>query len=216
MRTTVKRNHNISFRIRMVSNIIIPVPQYIRALLFDCDGTLVDSMPLHMEAWEYVITQAGATFDFDFFSSKKGMKETEIINLYNKEYGTSLVSEKIVAKKKEYVMKHIERVKPIEPVLDVVKRYWKVLPMAVVSGSTRAIVESELNTIGILNCFDVILTADDPIPQKPSPDMFLEAARRMNVPPDCCQVFEDGDYGLLAAQRAGMLPTDIRQFITQE
>jgi HAD superfamily hydrolase (TIGR01509 family) len=63
------------------------------------------------------------------------------------------------------------------------------------------------------SCFTAIITADDKdIQPKPSPEIFLEAARRIDVTPQFCQVFEDGDLGLEAARKAGMLATDIRVF----
>ena len=80
---------------------------------------------------------------------------------------------------------------------------------------SREIVERELQVIGIAHLFDAILTGDDPIKPKPFPDLFLEAARKIGIPPSSCQVFEDGDIGLQAAVNAGMHTTDIRQFMQE-
>jgi beta-phosphoglucomutase-like phosphatase (HAD superfamily) len=99
---------------------------------------------------------------------------------------------------------------PISYVVDVARAYHGILPMAVASGGIREIVDLELDAIGIKNFFEEILTADDDIKPKPAPDLFLEAARRLGIAPEYCQVFEDGDLGLEAARIAGMLPTDIR------
>jgi HAD superfamily hydrolase (TIGR01509 family) len=97
--------------------------------------------------------------------------------------------------------------------VDVVRRYASLLPMAVASGGSRFNVELQLKTVGILQLFQAVITADDDVAPKPSPDIFLEAAKRIHVDPEQCQVFEDGDIGLDAAREAKMLATDIRLFL---
>jgi HAD superfamily hydrolase (TIGR01509 family) len=189
---------------------LIPVPENIKGLIFDCDGTLVDSMPLHMRAWEYALSRTGSVWDYEFFFSKKGMEEKEIIDLYNRQFGASLDKAATLGLKHEFFRAHPEEFKAIRPVVDVAVRHKDALPMAVASGSTRENVILELKTVGIIHLFDVILTASDAITPKPSPDIFLEAARRIGVPAHLCQVFEDGDPGLEAARKAGMLATDVR------
>ncbi len=189
------------------------MPGCIRGLIFDCDGTLVDSMPLHMKAWEHVIAAGGGAWDFDFFFAKKGTPEERLVSLYNEHFGTNLHPQDTVRAKHEFFRSHADGLKPIRPVLDVVDRYREKLPMAVASGGVREIVDFELNVLGIKELFEAILTADDNIGHKPAPDIFLESARRLGVEPEYCQVFEDGDLGLEAAQAAGMLPTDIRLFV---
>jgi beta-phosphoglucomutase-like phosphatase (HAD superfamily) len=192
---------------------LIEVPTYIGGLIFDCDGTLVDSMSLHMRAWEHAISKAGAVWDYDFFFSKKGMEEKEIVDLYNERFATSLDSITTVRCKHEYFQAHASGFKPIEHVVAVVWRYKDILPMAVASGSTRENVHLELQAVGIEHLFKVILTADDGIRPKPASDIFLEAARGINVPPHLCQVFEDGDLGLEAARKVGMRAVDVRCFV---
>jgi HAD superfamily hydrolase (TIGR01509 family) len=194
---------------------LIPVLEHIRGLIFDCDGTLVDSMPLHMKAWEETVQSFGANFDPEFFFPKKGMRDTDIVAQFNLQFGKSLNSADAVRVKDSFFLQHVDGVKPLRLVVDVVRRYHKVLPMAVASGGTREVVERELQVIGIAHFFDVILTGDDPFNPKPFPDLFLEAARKMGVQPSLCQVFEDGDLGLQAAENAGMPATDIRQFMQE-
>ncbi len=193
----------------------IEIPESVQALLFDCDGTLIDSMPLHLQAWEQVIKAVGGKYDYDFFFSRKGMRETDIVRLYNQHYGTSFDPEKIVAHKHEFVLSHLDTLKPINFVVDIVFRYRSILPMAVVSGGRRDIVQKELELIGILDAFDVVITGDDPLKPKPEPDMFIEAAKKLGVVPQYCLVFEDGDYGLEAAKKAAMMAIDIRLFVEQ-
>ena len=215
---TVSQRHHGSDTLSKVaanSRAGILVPGYVRGLIFDCDGTLVDSMPLHMKAWEHVIVRYGAPYHRDFVDSQKGMKETAIVTLYNQRFGTSLDEYSVVAEKQRYLSARIHEVKPFEPIVSVVRRSRRLLPMAVASGSARDIVIGELEAIGLADVFAIVLTADDPLPPKPAPDLFLEAARRMQIPPAQCQVFEDGDAGLEAARRAGMLATDVRPFTGQ-
>lgn len=191
----------------------INIPPEIKALIFDCDGTLVDSMPMHMQAWQQAFSQVGTHYDRDLLFSFKGMKETDVIISYNSHYRTSLNPEEMVRIKHQFLSEKIAYVQPIKIVVDIAKEYYGKIPLAVVSGSPKKIVYPELETIGILNLFETILTADDPFKPKPAPDIFLEAAKRIGVKPEYCQVFEDGDPGLESARNAGMLATDIRVYI---
>lgn len=189
----------------------IEVPEYIKGLIFDCDGTLVDSMPLHMKAWQHVITARGGIWDFDFFFSKKGMPEEEIVVLYNAHFTRVFDAAETVRDKHRFFRAHAGEFKPISRVLEVAVRYRGVLPMAVASGGVRENVDLELEALRIKDFFQAVVTADDDVRPKPSPDILLEAARRIGVAPQFCQVFEDGDLGLEAARVAGMLATDIRR-----
>ena len=170
-------------------------------------------MPLHMKAWKETIESFGEAYDDDFFFSRKGMRDADIVSEFNSRFGTVLDAAGVGRAKDLWFANHVGTVAPVSPVLDVVRRYHSVLPMAVVSGSAREIVEKELKVIGAAHFFDVILTADDPFRPKPAPDLFFEAARRIGVQPALCQVFEDGDIGLQAAKNAGMIATDIRLFL---
>jgi len=188
----------------------IEVPEYVKGLIFDCDGTLVDSMPLHMKAWEHVISEKGGIWDYQFFFSKKGTPEERLVYLYNVQFDRKLDPRETVRAKHEFFRSFAEELKPIPHVLEVVNMCRGKLPMAVASGGVREIVSLELDVVKIKDLFQTILTADDNIKPKPAPDIFLEAAKRLGVAPACCQVFEDGDLGLEAARIAGMLPTDVR------
>jgi beta-phosphoglucomutase-like phosphatase (HAD superfamily) len=188
----------------------IKVPEYIQALIFDCDGTLVDSMPLHMKAWEHVISSRGGPWNYDFFFSKKGTPEKKLVDLFNARFARTLDPIETVRCKHEYFWAHACELQPIPHVVEIARKYCGVLPMAVASGGTRKNVTLELEAIQLKDFFEVILSADDDIRPKPAPDIFLEAARRLGVEPRYCQVFEDGDLGLEAAKAADMLPTDVR------
>ncbi len=185
----------------------------IKAIIFDCDGTLVDSMPMHMKAWENSIKHFNASFDKEYLFSLKGMKENDIVKLYNRKTGTVLNPEDVITLKHEYVMRHVKNVKPIIPVVKIAKQYYGKLPLAVVSGNIREVVNEELSVTGIINLFDIIITADDPFKPKPSPDIFLAAASEMSIEPGYCVVLEDGDAGLEAAEAAGMKSIDVRKYL---
>ena len=185
----------------------------IKALIFDCDGTLVDSMPLHMKAWEEVFKIFNENFDYDYLYSLKGMREIEIIGLYNKKFGININAVEMVSSKHEYFLKNINSIKPIEAVVNIAKEYYGKLPQAVVSGSVKEIVLKELEVIEISHLFKIFLTASDSFPPKPAPDIFVAAAESLNVLPEQCLVFEDADSGLEAAEKAGMKKIDVREFI---
>jgi beta-phosphoglucomutase-like phosphatase (HAD superfamily) len=191
----------------------IEIPGYIKGLIFDCDGTLVDSMPLHMKAWEYAINNAGAVWDYDFFFSKKGMPGKDIIELYNQHFAKNIFFVETMQVKQEYFHRHRKDFQPIQPIVNIVLRYKDILPMAVASGGIQENVCLQLEALGIKEYFKAIITADDDIKPKPSPDIFLEAAVRLGVSPNLCQVFEDGDLGLQAAHEASMIATDVRPFL---
>ncbi len=186
----------------------------IKGLIFDCDGTLVDSMPLHVQAWKEAVKKFGATYDQAFFYSCKGMKEKDIVPLYNARHKTNLDPEQLVEAKHKYFSQNISQIKRIDIVADIALKYKGVLPMAVVSGGTRENVFAELKITGLDSLFEIMLTADDSFAPKPAPDLFLEAARRISVNPLTCMLFEDADLGIEAALNAKMHVTDVRHYIS--
>jgi HAD superfamily hydrolase (TIGR01509 family) len=132
------------------------------------------------------------------------------VNLYNSKFGVRFDPVDIVRIKHRYFHENSSEFKPIPHVVAIAQEYRNLLPMAVASGGTRENVILELKAIHLEDCFSTILTADDDIKPKPAPDLFLEAAKRIGIAPEYCQVFEDGDLGLEAARLAGMLATDVR------
>ncbi len=191
----------------------LEVADGIRGLIFDCDGTLADTMPFHLKAWEAAFTAAGHQVPAEFLDSLKGMAEMEIVELINERFSLDLDPTITVAAKHEVFRVLLQGVQPIAPVVELAERYRRRLPMAVASGSTRENVTTTLKKLGLSDLFSVVLTAEDVTEHKPSPAMFLKAARHLGVDPGACQVFEDGDLGLEAARRAGMTGTDVREFI---
>lgn len=186
------------------------------ALIFDCDGTLADTMPVHYVAWKAMLTEYGIDFPEDIFYAFAGMPSTKIVAQLAAEQGVELpaaaIDEMVVSKEQGYVAT-IASVRPIEPVVAVARAARGKLPMAVASGGHRWVVHKTLEAIGTGAWFDAVVGAEDTERHKPEPDVFLEAARRLGVEPSGCVVFEDGEFGLEAARRAGMLPVDIRTWL---
>jgi len=192
---------------------MIKIPKNIKALIFDCDGTLVDTMPLHLEAWKKAFEKNGRDFPHDFIDSLKGAPLIEIVQMYNEKFNDNLDLEKIANDKAEFTREAIKKAKPIQQVVDVALKNKNVMPMSVASGGSEYNVHSSLTSVGILDLFAPVLTSKNKIPAKPNPDIFLECAKQMNVAPEDCLVFEDGDFGLEAAERAGMQSVDVRKYL---
>lgn len=192
---------------------MIKIPENIKALIFDCDGTLADTMSLHLDAWQKAFEINRRKFPREFIDSLKGAPGSEIIRLYNEKFNDNLNFEKVAEDKATFTKEKIKNAKPIQPVVDIALKYKNIMPMSVASGGSKYNVHSSLNSIGILNLFDFVLTSSDKIHAKPNPDIFLECAKRMNVAPENCLVFEDGDFGLEAAKRAGMKSVDVRKYL---
>jgi beta-phosphoglucomutase-like phosphatase (HAD superfamily) len=170
-------------------------------------------MPLHLDAWKKAFEMNNRDFPYDFIESLKGASAVNIMELYNEHYNDNINISKIIADKANLTRKIIIKAKPILPISEIVQKYKNFLPMAVVSGGSFYNVETSLSVAGLLEYFEIVITSHDKLPAKPEPDMFLEAARRMNVKPELCLVFEDGDFGLEAARRAGMPSIDVRKYL---
>ncbi len=180
------------------------------ALIFDCDGTLTDSMPLHYQTWQIVMQQQGIEFTEKRFYELAGVPAEKVAKTVGDENGVELDCAKISHNREIEFEKLCDRVVGIEPVISIARHFHRQKPLAVASGSVRRSVHTQLTSLGIIDWFDAIVTAEDTVLHKPNPDVFLEAARRLNIDPTQCCVFEDSDLGLEAAKRAGMNAIDIR------
>jgi beta-phosphoglucomutase family hydrolase len=186
------------------------IPADVRGLIFDCDGTLADTMPLHYRAWTAAMKHHGAEFPEALFWEMAGIPTARIIEMLNERHGWTVPVAEAAALKEQLYVELIHEVKVIEPVAAVVKEYAGKLPMAVATGGTRAIVTRTLSAVGLIQHFQTIVTADDVVHGKPSPDIFIESAKRLGLPPEACLVFEDADLGVQAAVAAGCKVIDIR------
>lgn len=186
------------------------IEPHIQALIFDCDGTLADTMPLHYLAWQETMKTVNGEFPEKLFYELGGASNERIIIALNEKFGYQFDIKTLAQDKDERYLTLLSRVTPIEPVVAIARQYKGRLPIAVATGGTPTLVRSTLEAIGLSNFFDAIVTSHDVVHPKPAPDVFLESARRLNVAPEYCHVFEDADLGIEGAKRAGMSVTDIR------
>ena len=188
--------------------------QDIQALIFDCDGTLTDSMPAHYVAWHATLSRHGIEFSEDRFYALGGMPTDKIIALLGVEQGMALDHVALAREKEDDFLRSLHLITAIEPVVEIVREYHGKLKLAVASGGWRDVIERQLAQTGLRHYFSAVVTAEDTPRHKPEPDVFLEAARRLEVAPQHCRVYEDSDLGIEAARRAGMQWVDIRPWHT--
>lgn len=185
----------------------------IQALIFDCDGTLTDSMYAHFAAWRDALAGQGMELCEQSFYRHSGTASSRVIPMLAAEQGKEIEFPKALAEKEERFLANIELLKPIEPIVDIARANRGTMKMAVASGGTRALVHRQLRHINIIDWFETIVTCEDTERHKPDPDVFLEAADRLGVQPRLCRVYEDGEPGIEAARRAGMECVDIRELV---
>ena len=178
------------------------------AYLFDLDGTLIDSMPVHLRAWSIALQHAGLrqTFDADYFYALGGVPTFESAELYGKRYGLTIDPHRVVEEKEQLYLTLLDEVRLIEPVATFARQVAATHPVAVVTGGGPKIAYPALDATGLRDIFPVVVTpADVPYGRgKPAPDMFLLAASRLGVLAEQCLVFEDAGPGIEAAIAAGM------------
>jgi HAD superfamily hydrolase (TIGR01509 family) len=171
----------------------------IQGLIFDCDGTLADTMPLHWQAWQIITRKYELHFPEDRFYAMGGVPSRDILKMLSLEQGRQLDPLTASKEKESAYLETLHLVGPIHAVVEIAHAHHGKLPMAVASGGTRFVIEKVL-----------VITSEDVVNQKPAPDIFLEAARRIGVPPAHCRAFEDTDLGMSAIRAAGMDAVDVR------
>ena len=182
-----------------------------KAYLFDCDGTIVDSMPLHYVAWKTVLGEWNCEFAEELFYAWGGMPVAEIIAALNAQHGLAMPVEEVRDRKEKMYFDILHTLKAVPEVLDHIEMSHGRIPFAVVSGSTRDSVTASLTALGILDKFDTLVCAGDYRRSKPHPEPFLLAAHRLGVKPQDCLVFEDTEIGIQAATAAGMPSVKVPQ-----
>jgi HAD superfamily hydrolase (TIGR01509 family) len=188
--------------------------QRFTALVFDCDGTLADTMPAHYTAWCTTLQRYGLTFPEARFYALGGTPADRLVRMLAEEQGVAIADADAVAQEKEEVFaEHLTGIAPIDPVVALARAYRGHKPLAVATGGYRWLVQRSLTQIGVLDWFDVLVSCDDVTGHKPEPDTYLEAARRLDCAPDACCAFEDTDLGIESAERAGMTAVDVRQML---
>jgi beta-phosphoglucomutase family hydrolase len=186
-----------------------------QGLIFDCDGTLADTMPLHWRAWHTIAERHRLNFSRDRFYALGGVPSREILKTLSEEQGVVLDPVAVAREKEAEYLPLVARVEPVSVVVGIVRENHGKLPLAVASGGTHAIIEYVLERLGIRHLFNAVVTSEDIQRQKPAPDIFLEAARRIGVDPKFCRAYEDTDLGLQAIRAAGMEAVDVRELIAK-
>ncbi|MBO1331357.1 HAD family phosphatase [Streptomyces sp. VRA16 Mangrove soil] len=189
-------------------------PDGAACLLFDWDGTLVDSQAANYRAMAQTLAVEGVELEQDWFDSRTGLSSADMITALAAERSLRLTRTvpELVAKRDELFLSVAHTVRPHARVQAVVEQAAGRIPVAVASGSTRAMIDAALRHQPFSETFDLIVTRDDVERGKPAPDIFLTAARRLGVQPRACLVYEDSDEGIAAAEAAGMRVIDVRPY----
>ena len=189
------------------------LPPHIKGLVFDCDGTLADTMPLHWRAWQVIATKYKLHFPQDRFYALGGVPSRDILQMLAKEQGVTLDHIQAAHEKENVYLPLMMQVEPIHAVVEIAQANYGKVPMAVASGGTQPIIVQVLEHLKIRHLFGAVVTSEMVTNQKPAPDIFVEAARRIGVDPKFCRGYEDTDLGMQAIRSAGMDAVDVRELL---
>jgi HAD superfamily hydrolase (TIGR01509 family) len=183
----------------------LPIPdRKFGAYLFDLDGTIADSMPVHLITWQQAVREAGGEFPEELFWAWGGIPLPKTVEMLNERFGYNMSPPEVVHRKEQLYLTMIDRVRPIASVAAHIAAQHGKIPMAVVSGSPCLTIHKTLEALHLKHCFHALIGAEDYTHGKPDPEPFLTAAKRLNVAPADCLVFEDADAGIQSAEAAGM------------
>lgn len=183
-----------------------------KGLIFDIDGTIADTMPIHFVAWREVCAEQGIEFTPELFTEVTGMPALQTSQYLKRKFHKDFDEKEFTMKKEEIFEKNMDKAKPIEPIVRLIHQYKGKLPMACGTGGPQYLAWRTLKIAGVMDCFQIVVSAEDVKNHKPDPETFLKAARLIHVNPHDCQVFEDGKLGIQAAEAAGMMATDVTHY----
>lgn len=197
-----------------MQTIVIPIPKGVKGLIFDLDGTLIDSMPLHHDGYNHALAPYGIHYPKEIFESRGGIPTRDTMLMIQKDYEIENFDVDIALEsKRAFVEQNLDRIQLIDPVFQIVKDHQGLLPMAVGTGSNRKVVIEMFERFSLGQYIEHIVTATDVSHFKPHPETFLRCAELIGVSPKDCVVFEDGKPGMQAAETAGMKVVDVTKFL---
>ena len=182
-----------------------------KAYLFDCDGTIADSMPLHYVAWKKALGEHGCEFPEDVFYKWGGMPTVQIVETLSAQQGIAMNAEEVAHRKELLYYELLPQLQAVPEVLEQIELSYGRIPFAVVSGGNRESVTNSLKTLGLLDRFETLVCSEDYTKGKPDPEPFLVASRRLGIAPEDCLVFEDTEMGIESATAAGMASVKVLQ-----
>lgn len=183
-------------------------------LIFDCDGTLINSATLYSKAWAMGFATSGKLMSHQWYNSRHGLSEHGLMDDFERDHQVTLQRNQVVSvMRRTYLDNMASDLHELRAISQIAKRFKGKIPIAVASGGSREIVTKSLEALDLKGLFDAVVTFDDVGVAKPQPDIFIEAARRLSLEPEDCLVFEDSPQGIQAARRAGMPVVDVAHIL---
>ena len=183
-----------------------------KGVIFDFDGTLVDTMPIHFEAYRRTFDEIGLELTEDDFFSNVGGKATETIPKFLRGRESSKTPLEIHRRKKEIVGELFTSGEiSLLDTAKLIDAFAQHVPIAIASSGSRPGIEILLKRLGWTDKFKAVITGEDASNGKPAPDLFLLAAEKIGIDPRDCLAFEDTDDGVASATAAGMTVIDVRR-----
>ncbi len=183
-----------------------------KGLIFDVDGTICDTIPIHFKAFQETAAEYGFEFTTEIFHKVNGVPALQTCVILKEMFNKDFDPGEFARLKEERYAANMHLARPIEPVVSIIRQYKGKLPMACGTGGTKLLALRTLEIAGVRDCFEHVVSAEDVVNHKPHPDTFLKASELIGINPSDCQVFEDGQLGLQAAKTAGMIPTDVTPY----
>lgn len=184
-----------------------------KGLIFDLDGTIADTMPVHFSVYRDILKDYGVDFTWEIFGTLAGIPAVGTFERINQLYGLNIQAEEMGHFKEAEYEKRLHLIRPLDPVVEIIHTWHGRLPMAVGTGGYSRLAWKTLEIIGLSHLFSILVSAEDVTQHKPHPETFLQCALLMGVEPSFCQVFEDGVLGMQAAEAAGMMAVNITEYL---
>ena len=186
------------------------------AIIFDCDGTIADTLPVHFQTFREALGEQGYELTPEWYQARTGLSSGRLFEAYEKAFGVTLDRDALLARCRRLYDNHLDVLREHGFAAGIAREQFGHVPMAVASAGLKSIVISTLRTLDLLELFEHVVTVEDVKHPKPAPDLYLLAAGKLGVPPERCLVFEDTEEGLEAARNAGMRAIDVRPYLVPQ